>query len=191
MKFIYFLESHLIYGTIRTVYCDTDSITLASTRSASPVGESLAEKYECIFGPIVKPEMRKSWDENMSKWFVLTNEISDTLFPGKLKEEFSTSTGEMISLSPKCYIASDFNTVKFGTKGVPHRIKISLEMMRKCLYEDEQDKIQVQTLGLGRKSNQMERKIITKTPMNTVFVKFFVEPDRITCLPLRENGHYL
>lgn len=190
LRFIHFLQTHLVHGSFRTVYCDTDSITLATTKGGCVQDMDLPEKYERIFGPIIKPSMRESWDNIMSSWFVLTNEISDTLFPGKLKEEFSTSTGEMICLSPKCYYASDESVKKFGTKGVPHTFNIDIEAMRDLLYENKNTDVYIQTLGL--KKNEMQRYETKKKALNAVFVKFFVDNDRITCHPLRdENDEYL
>ena len=198
-KFIYFLHSHLEHGSFRTVYCDTDSITLATTKGGCVDGMDLPEKYEHIFGPIIKPSMRQSWDKNMSSWFVLSNAISDTLFPGKLKEEFSTSTGEMICLSPKCYFAYDGSCddddddngriTKFGTKGVPHNFKLKMRMLRAKLYNNVDTRVTLQTLGL--KENEMRRYEVEKKALNSLFVKFHIDDDGITCRPLRENNEYL
>ena len=188
-KFIHFLQSHLEPGTFKTVYCDTDSITLATIKGGNVDGMDLPEKYERIFGPIIKPSMRQSWDKNMSSWFVLSDAISDTLFPGKLKEEFSTSTGEMICLSPKCYFAYDGEKTKFGTKGVPHNFEIKMDMMRQKLYNNKQPHITLQTLGL--KQNELRRYQVEKKALNSIFVKFHLDDDGITCRPLRKNGKYL
>ena len=75
MQFMFFLHTHLKPNSFRNIYTDTDSITIATTRSLIPTNTTLVEQYRCIFDPIVKPEMKSSWETNMSKWFVLTEEI--------------------------------------------------------------------------------------------------------------------
>ena len=85
-----FLFDHLLPGSFKPVYCDTDSMTLATTRSADDYnGTDLPRFYESTFGPIIRPEMRESWDRQMSQWFVLDlNDMNDSLKIGKLKREF-------------------------------------------------------------------------------------------------------
>ena len=46
------------------------------------------EEYRAIFDPIVKPEMRDSWEKTWKSWFVTTSEVEDERFPGKLKSKF-------------------------------------------------------------------------------------------------------
>ena len=47
------------------------------------------ERIEAVYGNIIKPEMRQSWNSNYKKWFVTTNEPEDVRFPGRLKESFN------------------------------------------------------------------------------------------------------
>ena len=74
---------------------------------------------ERIFLPIVKPEKMKEFKETWGEWLVLTNEIEDKRCPGKLKIEFLTFDGEMISLAPKSYFAfcRKKSEIKDGRKG--------------------------------------------------------------------------
>ena len=61
---------------------DTDSLCLCLT------GE---------FENLVKPEMRLSWNENYSTWFVKDASVAEDLrCPGKLKREWSTANGGII-----------------------------------------------------------------------------------------------
>ena len=85
---MYFLKSHLIVGSFRNTYTDTDSVCLATTSSRKiNSGMSIEEEYRAIFDPIVKPEMRDSWEKNWKSWFVTTKAVEDQRFPGKLKRE--------------------------------------------------------------------------------------------------------
>ena len=40
-----------------------------------------------IYDPIVRPEMRQSWELNWKSWFVTTEAVEDQRCPGKLKSE--------------------------------------------------------------------------------------------------------
>ena len=83
MDFIY---THLKQGAIVPFYCDTDSIFLGVTE-CQPRTESMTpeEKLRAVFDPIVRDDMRESWEANWKSWFVTTNEIEDQRKPGKLK----------------------------------------------------------------------------------------------------------
>lgn len=46
---------------------------------------------------IVKPEKRDEWPEAKKAWFVMDPEDAfDARFPGKMKEEWTSSTGKII-----------------------------------------------------------------------------------------------
>ena len=40
-----------------------------------------------IYDPIVRPEMRQSWELKWKSWFVTTDAVEDQRCPGKLKSE--------------------------------------------------------------------------------------------------------
>ena len=83
MDFIY---THLEPGAIVPFYCDTDSIFLGVTK-CQPRTDSMTpeEKLRAVFDPIVRPDMKSSWEAKWKSWFVTTNEIEDQRKPGKLK----------------------------------------------------------------------------------------------------------
>ena len=62
------------------------------------------EKMRALFDPIVKPEMRESWERQWKQWFctVSPNEgkdyIIDQRTPNKLKVEFGFSKGFFVGL---------------------------------------------------------------------------------------------
>ena len=83
-----FLYDHLQKGSFRTAYADTDSMCLGLTRT-QPLRADMTreEQYRAIFDPIVKPEMRESWEQKWKDWFVTTKEVEDERFSGKLKSK--------------------------------------------------------------------------------------------------------
>ena len=106
------------------MYCDTDSCGLALTETGK-LRDNMneEERIEAVYGNLIKPEMRQSWNSNYKKWFVTTNEPEDVRFPGRLKEsfysslifsknfkiklektEFEFSNGRFIGLCPKTYL---------------------------------------------------------------------------------------
>ena len=86
LRFMYFLLDHLEPGSFRTGYCDTDSMCLGLSKSNSiPENCEPEEYYRSIFDPIVREDMKSSWEANWKKWFVTTNEVVDQRTPGKLK----------------------------------------------------------------------------------------------------------
>ena len=42
-------------------------------------------QLRALFDPLIKPEMRESWENQWSSWFVTTNAVPDLRKPGKLK----------------------------------------------------------------------------------------------------------
>ena len=84
---MFFLHDHLVEGSYRSLYADTDSISLATTRTADVSMTTPEQEVEAIFKPIVRPEMLKSWDANWRKWFVIDNSVEERRNPGKLKRK--------------------------------------------------------------------------------------------------------
>ena len=205
-----FLFDHLKKGSFRTAYADTDSMCLGLTQS-KPLHANMSreEEYRAIFDPIVKPEMRDSWETNWKTWFVTTSEVEDERFPGKLKSkiplfasnfrininfqgEFGFQKGRFCALSPKCYFSLDTTNddVKMGSKGVPYTAKLELQMYLNRLYNSEAHYAEFESLRLN-KDKQMARIKTTKSCLNDLFVKFQISYDKVTCNPLKINGKYL
>ena len=42
-------------------------------------------RLRAIFDPIVRPEMKQSWESQWKDWFCTTTEVEDQRWPGKLK----------------------------------------------------------------------------------------------------------
>ena len=83
---MWYLFDHLEKGSFKTCYADTDSMAIATTRTAEFSDDMTTEqKYRAVFDPIVRPEMRESWEATWKSWFVTTDTIEDGLTPGKLK----------------------------------------------------------------------------------------------------------
>ena len=86
---MYYLQDHLLPGSFRPSYADTDSICLGLSRTSPiPPKASPEEYYRCLFDPLVKPDMRESWESSWKDWFVTTNTVQDQRKPGKLKSKF-------------------------------------------------------------------------------------------------------
>ena len=83
---MWYLFDHLEEGSFITCYADTDSMALATTKTA-PITENMTteERYRAVFDPIVRAHKRESWEQTWKTWFVTTNAIEDGLTPGKLK----------------------------------------------------------------------------------------------------------
>ena len=81
-----FLFNHLESGAIVPYYCDTDSIFLGVTKCRPRSDDmSTEDKLRAVFDPIVRPEMRDSWESQWKDWFVTTDSVIDQRTPGKLK----------------------------------------------------------------------------------------------------------
>ena len=84
---MYWLEAHLEPGSFKTCYTDTDSMALALTKSGAEGGDE-EQTLRSLFDPLVRPEMKDSWEKTWKDWFVTTNETWDIRKPGKLKSKY-------------------------------------------------------------------------------------------------------
>ena len=83
---MHFIFTHLEPGAIVPYHCDTDSIFLGVTKCRERTeGMTTEEKHRSIFDPIVRSDMKDSWEAKWKSWFVTTDEIEDQRKPGKLK----------------------------------------------------------------------------------------------------------
>ena len=83
---MWYLYEHLKPGSFRAIYADTDSMCLALSRSRFDKTDDLEGLTRGLFEPILKDEMRLSWEETFkNKWFVTTRDPRDEKKPGKLK----------------------------------------------------------------------------------------------------------
>ena len=109
-------------------------------------------------------------------------------------EEFSFTNGRFIALSPKSYYSYDVDTnkIKTGHKGIPHAEakKLRLNHYIDCLYNDLEVKVISRELRRN-KQQQMIYYTTTKRGLNSIFKKFRVQEDKISCLPLCKNGKFL
>ena len=204
---MFFLYDHLLPGTFVNCYADTDSMAIATTRTKTMIeGMSPEEELRAVFDPIVKPDMRDSWEANWKKWFVTTDTVEDERFPGKLKRkqiltipkfknisgEFQFLKGRFIALGPKTYYSINLESmdVKMGSKGIPHNENLLLEDFLKMLYSNDSHFVTLRSLRLNR-NREMARTTLEKRGLSNIFFKFRLEDDGITCTPLTRNNEYL
>ena len=204
---MYFLYDHLQPGTFVTCYADTDSMALATTRTR-PMKEGMTpeEELRAVFDPIVKSEMKESWEANWKKWFVTTDAVEDERFPGKLKRklkrffqskisnsgEFQFIRGRFIALGPKTYHSIDLDSgeVKMGSKGIPHTQNLRSDSFQEALYGKGSHYVTMRSLKLNKK-REMTRITMQKRGLSDIFVKFQLADDGVTCSPLMKNNEYL
>ena len=81
-----FLFTHIQPGAVVPFYCDTDSIFLGLTNCEPRTDDmTTEEKLRALYDPIVRLEMRDSWESKWKDWFVTTDSVYDQRKPGKLK----------------------------------------------------------------------------------------------------------
>ena len=84
---MYFLKSHLVDGSFRTVYCDTDSMAIALSKSKFVETDDLEMFYKGLFDGIIKENMRESWDAQWRSWFVYSRDPEIEKKPGLMKRK--------------------------------------------------------------------------------------------------------
>ena len=171
-------------------------------------GMTPEEELRAVFDPIVKPEMRESWERNWKKWFVTLATVEDERFPGKLKREFKFllsyiilivflgefqfTKGRFVALGPKTYhsINLDNDEVKMGSKGIPHNQQLQSEAFLEALFSNNSHYVTLRSLRLNQ-NREMSRITQIKRGLSDIFLKFPLDDDGITCRPLKVNGKYL
>ena len=58
---------------------------LSETNIAQTYSDDKETQLRALFDPLVKPEMKASWEKGWKSWFVTTSEVPDLRKPGKLK----------------------------------------------------------------------------------------------------------
>ena len=90
--------------------------------------DSLKDKIIKIFN--VREDLKDAWSTNLNKWFVTSSEVEEIRRPGLLKLEFLSTSGHMVCLAPKSYLVENSaGERKQATKGIPTKLKISLEVI--------------------------------------------------------------
>ena len=88
LRFMWFLFDHLEEGSFRPAYADTDSMCLALSKSQpSSPDDDLETSLRKLFDPIVKTNMKQSWETKWKSWFVTSDDVEDQRCPGKMKSK--------------------------------------------------------------------------------------------------------
>ena len=84
LKFLDFLYEHLIHGSFRLLYMDTDSYTF-----------SLADEIDNL----VRPEKKDSYDSRKFDWFLRDDSAKEQRWPGKVRliSNFFLTTSQVIN----------------------------------------------------------------------------------------------
>ena len=173
LKFILFLYDNLKKDSFSIVYTDTDSLALC-----------LTDEIENL----VKKDRKKIWEEGSKKWFVLDeNDPWDVRFPGKMKCEWTSTTGSIICLAPKTYMAKDEKTETFkkSAKGIQHSVILKYEDYYNALYFNEEKTVENNIIKL--QNGEMSTIIGRKRGLRGEFIKAFVNSDKVTVTPFSEN----
>ena len=105
--------------------------------------------------------------------------------------EFDFKNGQFIALSSKCYFAwnEDLQSFKMGSKGVPHNSNLELKNFLDKLYQNKSVCAEIRSLKLHK--NEMIRCVQKRNALNSLFCKFQIDDDCITCSPLRQNNEVI
>lgn len=90
LRYMWHLYGHLKPGSFKPVYADTDSMCLALSQSRFGDTDDLEDLHRGLFEPIVKYEMKESWERSFKQWFVTTRDPRDEKKPGKMKSKSYT-----------------------------------------------------------------------------------------------------
>ena len=94
-------------------------------------------------------------------------------------------------MAPKTYFSHDNDSTerKQGAKGIPKYEELFIEDYKNALFTHNSHHIKLRSLRM--KNGKMCRTEITKRGLSDIFVKYRVQDDQITCLPLTKNGEIL
>ena len=173
LRFILFLYDNLEKDSFSIIYTDTDSLALC-----------FIDEIENL----VKEKNRQKWEEGVKKWFVLNEKDPwDVRYPGKMKCEWTSSTGAIICLAPKTYMAKDEETKDFkkSAKGIQHSVILRYEDFYNALYCNEEKTVENNVIKLH--NGQMSTFIGRKRGLRGEFIKAYVNPDKVTVTPFSKN----
>ena len=182
----------LSFRHIRYVYGDTDSLYFAT---CSPTLDGCLGYPGDIthYKESEVPDLYQKWLKYKQDFLVPDQPTQEQKRrPGLWKLEYKTDPtqkAEAICLSPKCYwIGVDAKDNKHAQKGISFSAQTAgLEDFRQALYEDLIPSVDMASLRYNKESSQMAIYKIQKPALNTIYTKFFVDSDRIKCIPYTED----
>ena len=127
-----------------------------------------------------------SWNRTKERVFVCGTTPEERREPLKWNIEYSTSgdqQGEMIALSPKCYLVFDEDSSKWAQKGIKKRKQDNnKELYLRALYNNEIPEISYSLLNWNKKASQMALTAVTKPLLSIVYTKFRIR-NTVICEP--------
>ena len=61
------------------------ALALSETNIAASYSDDKETQLRALFDPLIKPEMKESWENQWTTWFVASSTVPDLRKPGKLK----------------------------------------------------------------------------------------------------------
>ena len=80
---------------------------------------------------------------------------------------------------------------KLSHKGVPKYIEFEDQHYLRCLYDDEPGKVSYGNIKISKKQCVAKTCSITKRALNGLYMKFYVEEDRVSIRPHILDGQYI
>ena len=129
------------------------------------------------------------WNQTKERLFVCGTTAEERREPLKWKVEYSTSgdqQGEMIGLSPKCYLVMDDESSKWAQKGIKKRKQdCQREHYLKALYQNEIPTASYSLLNWNKAASQMALTAMKKPALSIVYTKFRVR-NTVICEPYED-----
>ena len=96
-----------------------------------------------------------------------------------------------MGLSPKAYIMQNAAVKKLSHKGVPKTVELNDIDYASCLYDNNPGSISYHNITISKKHSNVRTQKTTKRALNSLYMKFHVQSDKITVRPHMRNGKFL
>ena len=80
---------------------------------------------------------------------------------------------------------------KLSHKGVSKTINLQDENYLRCLYDNETSQVSYGHILISKKDCQAKTRLVTKKALNSLYMKFHVEENRVSIRPHKLNDQYL
>ena len=91
-------------------------------------------------------------------------------------------------VSSKCYFLGVDNKYKRGLKGIPYEVQVNKNDFLNSLYNDNDGKCSFNSLRYNKEYKGVVFQKSTKRTLNSLYVKYFVDDNRVTCHPYNHSA---